>query len=70
MSDLDRDLPAGYTDALATLKGQVRDAQHGAQHVVVQTVSALISWEPQRRTLRQSRRTYGTRAITQDSQDT
>lgn len=69
MSDLDRDLPAGYTDALATLKGQVRAAQHRARRVVNAALIELY-WSIGRTILdQQASQPWGNKVLQRLAQD-
>ncbi|AMM31665.1 hypothetical protein SA2016_0980 [Sinomonas atrocyanea] len=63
MAQLERDLPAGYPEALASLKDQVRDAQHRAQRVV-NTAMIELYWSIGRTILaRQETAPWGSKVL-------
>jgi predicted nuclease of restriction endonuclease-like (RecB) superfamily len=63
MAQLERDLPLGYLEALASLKAQVRDAQHRAQRVV-NTAMIELYWSIGRTLLqRQEAAAWGSKVL-------
>ncbi|ANE05101.1 DUF1016 N-terminal domain-containing protein [Corynebacterium crudilactis] len=63
MSQIERELPNDYSDALATLKTLIHDAQHRAQRVV-NTAMVELYWNIGRTILdRQAEHPWGSKVL-------